>query len=128
MKPYSIKDFHIGDKVVLADAGCRSWNYKNITLREAFVVKVGRSVVTINAIPTRNDGQKYKINPHTGYGLVDSAFHSDNMIFKSIQDYEDYLDYLSLRELLNKEIRNLNTLDLAEDKIRRILDIILEKE
>ena len=125
MKSYTIKDFKVGDKVILADCGFRSW--KNVKLREAYVVKVGRVNITISTNPHTLNGDNYRVDPALGYGLI--LPHSCNRVFLTEQDYQDYCNYLKVYKQFYCTVRNCSIgSGLTYEQMIRILDIIYENK
>lgn len=121
MKPYTIRDFKVGDKVVLADCRCRAWG--NEILRDVCVVTVGKSIIYIaNAMDGPVIG-RYKVDAVNGYGLV--ATDSNNRIFLTNQDYQDYCNYLKTKQQFHRTISDAS-LSLSFEQMIQILDIINE--
>lgn len=125
MRSYTLTDFKPKAKVVMADCGCRSWDYR--VLRDAYVLKVGRKVITVAYSPNAVSGYKFVLNPNNGYGLTLSG-SGYNMVFLTEQDYDDYCGYLDLQVYLRKKLWDCTSFNsLNYDQLISIKNIIDEE-
>ena len=126
MRSYTLTDFKPKDKVVMADCGCRNWDYR--VLRDAYVLKVGRKVITVAYSPNAVSGFKFVLNPNNGYGLTLSG-SGYNMVFLTEQDYDDYCGYLDLQVYLRKKLWEGTSFNrLNYDQLISIKNIIGEED
>lgn len=119
-----IKAFKIGDEVIIRDYGSRisEDNARNIT---AVVTKIGKKYVIVQT----SWGGEYQFHNElnkTYYLKMKSTVSTENKLFRSEQDYLDWVEsesiYRELREYFNKFYT-----DLTLDQLRRIKAIIEEK-
>jgi len=121
MRSYTLTDFKPKAKVVMADCGCRNWDYR--VLRDAYVLKVGSKVITVAYSPNAVSGYKFILNPNNGYGLTLSG-RGYNMVFLTEQDYDDYCGYLDLQVYLRRKLSDsFNSLNYDQlISIKNIID------
>lgn len=127
----NIKDFKVGDRVFIVDSGWRSvMSIKAELLKcqtvEATVTAVTRKYVTVDWRNAKFGNCKY-LDGHPMF-LTKHEFNSNDMLFKSREDFERYIKILDMCQ----EIRSFCSCSLdsrvAPDKIEALYAIIKECE
>lgn len=126
-----IKDFKVGDRVVMRDYHGRT-SEENATMREMVVVKVGTKRITVQypdgygytEVFCNGDGGNY-----SEFCLVEATvngFRGDNKLFRSEEDFKLWQESKELDNELRNIFSGYRIKDLTFDQKKRIKAIIDE--
>lgn len=127
----NIKDFKVGDKVVVLDTKFKSTFQradilKECSLVETTVTAVGKKFVTVAWCNAKFGNIKYDGHPMF---LSTNIMNKDDLLFKSRDDFEQYIRILDMTAEIRSFCSNYG-LDskLSPEKIQTIYDIIKGSE
>lgn len=117
----NIKDFKVGQKVIIASRQQRHMEY---SISSAEIVKVGRKYVTIDnhwatQFEETGDNRPYLIE-HAAYG-------STQKLFPSEEDWKEYTEQIELGKWLTATVSKMNVFDYSVYQLRKIKKILEEK-
>lgn len=100
-----IKDFHVGDEVIIVS---NERDYVNggrkDKIRKEKVMSVGRKYVQVTQFGNEHFTDKFSAEDYFPYGLVEVVnIGSREHLFKSIEDYNNYIEYQELLRYMTRE-------------------------
>lgn len=124
----NIKDFKVGDKVYIIDTNYRTLIksadvLRKCTLVETTVTNIGHKFITVDWYNTKFGNMEYCGNGHPLY-LKNKLTNSDDMLFRSLEDFDRYIEVLEMSDAIRKFCSNNLDYKLSADKIKTIYNII----
>ena len=125
----NIKDFHVGDEVITVT---NERDYVNggrkDTIRIEKVISVGRKYVQVTRFQNENFIDKFFAENYFPHGLVEVVnVGSPAYLFKSMEDYNNYLEYQELLRYITREA-SYKFKKLSLEQLRAIKRIIENQE
>lgn len=120
-----IKDFHVGDEVIIVS---NERDYVNggrkDKIRKEKVMSVGRKYVQVTQFGNEHFTDKFSAEDYFLYGLVEVVnIGSPEHLFKSIEDYNNYIEYQELLRYMTREA-SYKFDKLSLEQLRTIKEII----
>jgi len=121
----SIKDFQKGDRVYILNFHDRNTKLENADIEEVFVISVGRKFVYVskNADADKNNWNVTAFAERDyaqGYLVENKDWGTKNLLFRNIQDIEDYKEL----EQLSIWFRYATSKKYTLEQLRKVKEIL----